>query len=427
MRKTLPSNHQGTIPIKLVMASDFQRYDCTGCGVCCKGRFAITISKADRDRIIAQNWTGEELALGGAPLFTKRGDEFVIAHLENGACAFLQDDGLCRIHARYGIGGKPTSCRLYPFRLIPVGKQVRVDVRFDCPATAGNEGRPISAHRGELLTLLKLLTADRAGELPTPPLFGNVKVSWHALVTMTENFERLLLDISLPLTKRIAACVNLISLLRDKRIATLADGDMDEFVSSLVSTVQGVAVEDPIVRRAPDMMESVIFRHMLGVYSRVDRVGEKASLLARLDASWRLVAGSGNVPELFPGFPTVPFSQVEAFQDLPAGDVSLAIERYLHTHITSMGFFGGGFYGRSYLDGLGAILLTYPLLLWFARAFAIADGQQCLALAAVERAMMVVDHQRGMTPLLNTSSEQALTRMLTERNALRILVIWYGS
>ncbi|MDR3706980.1 MAG: YkgJ family cysteine cluster protein [Capsulimonadaceae bacterium] len=416
-----------SIPLKLITTGSFQRYDCTGCGVCCKGRFAITISKADRDRIVAQKWTDEELDLGGAKLFTKHGDEFVIAHRANGACAFLQDDGLCRIHARYGIAAKPTACRLYPFRLIPAGRQVRVDVRYDCPATAGNDGQPVDGHRRELLSLLKLLTPDQAAELPAPTLFGATSLSWRALVLITESYERLLLDISLPITKRLAACINLTSLLRDRRIAKVADGDFDDFVRALESTVQMAAVEDPIVRRTPLPMEALVFRHVLGVHGRIDRVGEKASLVGRFGASMNLLGGRGMVPRLYEGFPDVSFRDIEAFRYEPSGDTSLTIERYLHTHLISMGFFGAGYYGDGYLDGLNALLLTYPLLLWFARAFAGSEGASTLSPANIERALMVVDHQRGQTPLMNTGSERALARYLGDRNVLRSLAIWYGS
>src|SRR3569833_4386549 len=102
-----------------------QSYDCTGCGDCCRGRFAILITEEDKARIDKQAWTDDELGLGGKPLFTRRGGEYQIAHRADGSCIFLNDEGLCKIHAKYGEPAKPVACRLYPFRFIPVGDQIR--------------------------------------------------------------------------------------------------------------------------------------------------------------------------------------------------------------------------------------------------------------------------------------------------------------
>jgi hypothetical protein len=96
-------------------------------------------------------------------------------------------------------------------------------------------------------------------------------------------------------------------------------------------------------------------------------------------------------------------------------------------HLTSMGFFGPAFYGRSYLDGLNALLLTYPIVCWFARAIAASEGARTLTKESVERAMMIVDHQHGTTPLLNSGSVRALTVFLCDRAILRSLAIWYGT
>ncbi len=316
---------------------------------------------------------------------------------------------------------------MYPFRLIPLGNQVRVDVRFDCPSTAGNVGRPITAHRGELLGLLKATMPGDVEVQAPPAFFGHVKLTWEQLYRVTEAFERLLLDVSLDITRRVNACINMAALLRNHKVASLEPADFGEFLDDLVSDIQGVAVNDGLKRNAVGGIEGMAFRHMLGVYGRIDEVGAKTSAMQRIAASCDMIAGNGNVPILRSGFPISTFAGISAMRDLPAGPAALAIERYLHVHLASMSFCGRAYYNRSYLDGLNGLLLTFPLICWFARAYAEEASEPALTADTVAKALMIVDHQHGVSPLLNVASHRYLTGILTERKTLRTLAIAYGS
>lgn len=414
------------IPLTLITPPGFQHYDCTSCGDCCRGRFAIVVTQEDRDRIDGQGWTDEDLDLGGKPLFSQHGDGFQLAHRPDGACVFLENN-LCRIHAKYGEPAKPVACRMYPFVLVPLGGDVRVDVRYDCPATAKNLGRPITEHRKDLQKLVKPALPENAAELPTPPLYGRVKLSWAQLSRVTETFERVLLDVSLDITRRITACVNLAAVLRHPRIATLEGEEFDEYLEDVAAEVQSAAAADTLRRKSPSGPEHVAFRQLAGLYSRYDRVGEKAHLTKRLSVSLAMLSGKGAVPQLRDNFPEVTFDQMETETGVPTPEAAQVLERYLHTHLSSMGFFGPSFYGRSYLDGVNSLLLTYPLICWFARAYAASEGLTAPSASCIERALMIVDHQHGVTPLLDIPTERFRTNMLTDRSALRTLVIWYGS
>ncbi len=417
-----------SIPLKVVTPTGFQQYDCTGCGDCCRGRFAIIISEADRARIAAQEWSREELGLGRQPLFAPQGDGFHLAHRKDGACVFLGDDNLCRIHARYGEAAKPLACRLYPFTFVPGGGgQVRVNVRFDCPATASNLGRPIAVHQAELQELVNDAVPSDAAALPPPPFCDGVSLTWEQLGRITQTFEQVLLDVSLDITRRVVACVSMANALRHSEIGSLKGRKLSDFLDALASEVQESAADDPLERDAVPGPARLAFRQLAGLYGRYDRVGERAQFGRRLGVSLRMMAGKGAVPPIRDGFPPVRFDAIEGARGIPTGTAAGAMERYLHVHLSSMGFFGAAFYGRSYLDGMNALLLTYPLACWFARAFAVSEGLLQPDAACVERALMIVDHQHGVSPLLNIPTERARTRLLCEESTLRSLVIWYGS
>jgi lysine-N-methylase len=416
-----------SVPLKMIAPSELQRYDCSGCGDCCRGRFAIVITQEDKERIEAQGWADEELGLKGKPLFTPHAEGFHLAHRPDGACVFLQADNKCLIHARHGEPAKPVACRLYPFTFVPTGSQVRIDVRFDCPSTAGNRGRPISQHRQDLQVLVGKAVPNEASAQPVPPLYDDVTLTWEQLGRVTQTFEQVLLDVSLDLTRRVAACVDLAEVLRHPRIGALKGRKLDEFLDDLASQAQESALDDDLERGTPPGPARLTFRQLVGLYGRIDQVGGKANFGRRLAVSLRMLGGRGEVPPIREDFPRVGFADIEAMRGVPSGEAAQSIERYLHVHLTSQGFFGPSFYGRSYLDGLKALLLTYPLIGWYARAFAISEGLTEPDVACVTRALMVVDHQHGISPLLNAPSERTRINLLTERLTLRSLVIWYGS
>ncbi|HEX2952212.1 MAG TPA: YkgJ family cysteine cluster protein [Armatimonadota bacterium] len=405
----------------------FQCYSCQGCGDCCRGRFAIIISAADRERLEQQQWSAEELQLNGQPLFTPQNGGFQLAHRADGACVFLDDQGRCRIHARYGESEKPLPCRLYPFRFVPLGNQVRVDVRFDCPSTAGNFGHPIPSYRSSLLSLMPQVVPEYAATLSAPPFYGNVRSTWAQLCRITETFERLLLNDSLDITRRVLGCVNFAAALRSPRIVSLEGRKLSEFLETVLTKVIETAEKDTLRRVPPPGIVQSMFRHLLSIYARMDRVGEKTSTIQRLKHSLRMSSGRGQVPPIRQGFPSVAFTDIDRMSVTPQHGAAAMIERYLHLRLSSMSFFGRTFYDRSYLDGMNSLLLTYPLVCWIARAYAVEQGLQAPDAGCMEQALQIVDHQHGMNPLLNIAIEHVRTNFLTERSHLRSLVIWYGS
>ena len=365
--------------------------------------------------------------LGGRPLFTPRGSDYKLAHKADRSCVFLGADGLCRIHAKYGSEAKPLACRMYPFRLIPLGSQVRVDLRFDCPIVSANKGRPIAEHAADLRKLLKVASANSDRQLAAPPLFGRVAMTWPQLVAITAAFERVLWDVSLDLTRRVTACINMSALLRDARIAELSGNKLDEFLDEVASNVQQTAIGDALPRTQPHRIERAVFRQMITIHARYDQVGVREPMLKRMATTLGMLAGRGTVPELREGFPRVEFAATERSMGTPSGDAAAAIERYLHVHLTGMGFFGAAFYQRSYLDGLNALLLTYPMICWIARAFAAGDSLSAPDVSCIERSLMIVDHQHGVTPTMNMPVTRSRSDLLHDRAILRRLVIWYGS
>jgi Fe-S-cluster containining protein len=142
-----------------VLLSETQRFTCGQCGRCChRTTVPITAGEAEAYRKLGPDFDEFEPIPGYEPLLRirKRAD---------GACVFLMEDNLCRIHKEMGFDRKPIACRLFPFSFHPADGDVVVTTSFACPAVVANEGEPIKSQIREL----RVLHAEWAREHPEPP------------------------------------------------------------------------------------------------------------------------------------------------------------------------------------------------------------------------------------------------------------------
>lgn len=87
------------------------RYECRGCGACCKGHgIGLDLAAGQLAALVARR---PQIV----PFLRRRG-EAITAFNPRDRCWFLADDGLCRIEAEDGRAAKPASCRLFPFNRV---------------------------------------------------------------------------------------------------------------------------------------------------------------------------------------------------------------------------------------------------------------------------------------------------------------------
>src|SRR5215510_2868061 len=111
------------------------RYECRGCGACCKGHgIGIDVVAGQLVQLVAKR---PELVA-----FVRRRGDAITAFNPRDRCWFLADDGLCRIEVEDGRAAKPASCRLFPFnRVFRLGAYTIVDYNsVICPLTVGDDG-----------------------------------------------------------------------------------------------------------------------------------------------------------------------------------------------------------------------------------------------------------------------------------------------
>jgi lysine-N-methylase len=404
-----------------------QNWDCRGCGDCCR-EYRVAVTEGERQRILGQGWEGDP-EIAGLPLFVGQGPPWARRYRLNqradGSCVFLGKDGLCRIHAKFGAAAKPLACRLYPFILIPAADHWRVSLRFACPSAAASRGKPLADYQAELDGYAALLAKQAAGDMatmPAPELQAGQRVAWPDLLRFVQALTAILRNPHERLERRVRKCLALVALCRRARFAQVTGGRLVEFLNLVGAGLDEEVPEDPAPLPAPSWVGRVLFRQALAVYARKDHGllrNLERSRLALIRAAWRFARGTGRVPRVHGWLPETTFEQVESRTGPLTDPEEQVLQRYYVIKVNSLQFCGASHFGYGFWDGLEALFLTYPVILWVRRALGdLPPGE------AVTRAVSMVDNNFGYNPILGTSRQRAGLRLLARRGELEKLTAW---
>jgi lysine-N-methylase len=416
----------------LVSLPVLQHWDCHASGTCCQ-EYVVSLTEEEYRRIAAQGWDPVKDLDGHRP-FRRRGwlrPHHSLNHRPNGDCVFLSPEGRCRIHERHGYEAKPLACRLFPFVLVPVADHWRVSLRFACPSAAANKGRPLFDHTA----LLSNLAADVAqrenlppqptGDLRSPPpLVDDQRLDWADLLSLVDHLLSVLQDRRDTLEYRWRKCLVLADLLRQTRLDQLPASAREQTLSLVMATAAGQAPKDPHHIQAPSALGRVIFRLIAALCTRKDR-GPNRGLgnrpIALLRGVLRFARGVGPVPRFNRLLPEGTFAQAEEPLG-PLDDASQEVlERYYAIKVGALQFCGPSAFGLPFWEGLEALAVTLPLILWVLRLSRDVPRDQ-----AAVRALTIIDDHFGFNPLLGSSRLRLGFRLLARRGELARLIAWYS-
>ncbi|MHC4794854.1 MAG: YkgJ family cysteine cluster protein, partial [Planctomycetota bacterium] len=183
------------VPLEILDLPE-QRYTCHGCGDCCRD-FSVQLRDEDLERLEAQGWAKER---GESVTVEFRGRRY-LRQRPDGGCLFLQDDGLCEIHARYGFHEKPVACRLFPFNLAPDSGGTRAGLNFACQSVRANRGSTLESHRDDLRRALR--EVPESVVVAPPLLAGDLRAEPAEVDALTAGLDRWLGRDEVPLTIRL--------------------------------------------------------------------------------------------------------------------------------------------------------------------------------------------------------------------------------
>ncbi len=418
-------------PLPLTLPT-IQNWSCHNCGGCCT-QHLIEITDAERQRIADQGWTHDDgvtqdpIVWFAGPSWNKR---YRLAHRDDGGCVFLNEQGLCRIHAKFGEAAKPLACRVYPYALHPQGKSIAVSLRFSCPSVIANQGRPVSQQTKDLKSIEELVVPEGSERIPPPWLNSRERVDWGAFALFVDRLYGMMGETRTPLLLRVFQSLAWVNLVGQSRFAGLSKPQIREYLDLITAAVLTQFAQLPEPIDPPGKVGRLYFRLFAAQYARKDTVQSlSAGWLGRwklFRAIWAFTKGRGNVPVLQPGFRSAPFESLEVpFGGLPEGADEL-ITRYWQVKLQGLHFCGLAYYGVPLVEGFHSLILMLPVTLWLARWRARSHERDAITLDDVQTALAIADHNHGYSAAFGESSARRRIRYLAHTGELSRLCLWYG-
>ena len=413
-----------------------QNWSCHNCGGCCK-QHAIEITQEEFARIVKQGWRGQPGFEPGQPMFVWHAGplwnrRYRLANRADGACVFLDDRGLCRIHSKFGEAAKPFACRVYPYALHPSGKSVTVSLRFSCPSVVANRGRRLIDSQSDLKQIERLVVPEGAERTPPPYLNARYQLDWPDTLQFVDALDQTLAPSpdNASVLVRLHRALLWINMVGQARFDKVRGPRLTEFLELIF---QGASIEIPAdfsISQPPSSVARMHFRLLAGQYARKDTSVEVrqgwAGRFRMLRAAWRLFRGTGLVPALQPDLFPVPFETLEQqFGDWPAGTDELWT-RYFRVKIQGLHFFGAAYYDIPLVEGFQSLALILPATMWIARWIAASNGRRSLNLEDIQKALAIADHHHGYSPLWGQYGFRSRVRTLASLDQINKLIAWYA-
>jgi lysine-N-methylase len=409
-----------------------QNWSCHNCGGCCR-QHLIEITAEERQRIVDQKWTAADgIPADPAPVVWFAGPpwkkRYRLAHRPDGACVFLNEQGLCRIHAKFGEQAKPLPCQLYPYAFHPGGRKVAVSLRFSCPSVVANRGTPVGKQLDALKSLAAQVVPAHAERIEPPRISPRTRVDWSDFARFVQAIDDVLAEVGTPLTARLLQAVSLVRTINEAKFAALQGSRLVEFLE----LISGATRSEPGAEKTepPSRAGRLQFRMLAAHYARRDTFADAArgwrGRLQLFKAALTFARGSGTATPLQPAFREVAFAALEEPFGGLSPETDAMLTRYFRVKVQGLHFCGPAYYDVPLVEGLYSLAIVYPVVMWLARWLAASDSRNKLVTDDVARALAIADHHHGYSPVLGSRSSRRRIRLLTHDDDLERLIVWYS-
>jgi lysine-N-methylase len=212
---------------------------------------------------------------------------------------------------------------------------------------------------------------------------------------------------------------------RALRLDRLDSRQLREVVEVMAGTVDQETTANPMMVSPPGWVGRILFRQAAALFTRKDH-GPKRGLPGRgrvvlFLAACRFTRGRGPVPRMHQDIPPITFEELEVPRGPLPVEVEEILERYYTLKVGSLQFCGAASFGLPFWEGFEMLALTFPILMWVARAFRERPRQD-----AMLQALTIVDDHVGFNPVLATRRQRLSFRILARRGELARLIAWYS-
>ncbi len=396
------------LPI-LMLPVATQRYSCHGCGNCCRD-FTVQLREADLAKLRAQGW---EEKLGMPVTVEFRGTTY-LRQRDDGACVFLMDDGLCRIHKDHGFAEKPIACQLFPFVLVPDDVRTHVGISFACQSVRENKGAELRSHLHEVDRMSRGVPETRIATY-SAMLADALSAKEGELDALRLALDRFLAREDVVLRDRLDGLAWVAASLGRAKLADVRAKRFAELVTVLVAALPAELEHLPLGPALPKQMR--LLRQ--AVYARLEDVqvnqakarGRWRTVLGQLLSSRAFTRGRGQVPAvargLLSGCDFAAIDAVPALSESPDRDaIDQLLSRYARATLLGNRGWGAGYYGWPAIRGLQALVLNIACTAWLARALAAKRGHAAATIDDVRDALGRIDRHAGRAPWLGSVGER---------------------
>ena len=395
------------LPI-LMLPVATQRYSCHGCGNCCRD-FTVQLREADLAKLRAQGWE-EKLDMPVTVEF--RGTTY-LRQRDDGACVFLMDDGLCRIHKDHGFAEKPIACQLFPFVLVPDDVRTHVGISFACQSVRETQGAELRSHLHEVDRMSRGVPETRIATY-SAMLADALSAKEGELDALRLALDRFLAREDVVLRDRLDGLAWVAASLGRAKLADVRAKRFAELVTVLVAALPAELEHLPLGPALPKQMR--LLRQ--AVYARLEDVqvnqakarGRWRTVLGQLLSSRAFTRGRGQVPAvargLLSGCDFAAIDAVPTLSESPDRDaIDQLLSRYARATLLGNRGWGAGYYGWPAIRGLQALVLNIACTAWLARALAAKRGHAAATLADVRDSLCRIDRHDGRAPWLVSVGE----------------------
>lgn len=429
-----------------VLLPVLQNWSCHNCGGCCR-EHQVAITEEEKRRIERQAWTVADGISSDLPLFVSLGTSWRLNQRSDGACVFLNDQGLCRIHAKFGEAAKPLACQVYPYAIHPAGHAVTTSLRFSCPSVVQNLGQPVTQQRAFIEKLAHQIVPGSYQAPTAPELCAGKPLDWPDLMRIQAFLERGLADLQVNFATRLMRILSWLELLEKANSEVLRGARLGELLAVLHEASVRAQPDDDLPVIAPSRMGRLMFRQMVAQLLRHDTdATSQTGITGRLKLfreGLRYTIGKGRVPPMDdpvsvraafpdPGKQSLPtqirprFSELEGSFNGRNPEFNELFARYFRVKVQGIHFCGRAFYDMPVIAGFQSLALMYPATLWVARRRACQAGRNTLALHDVQAALAILDHNFGYSPALGLRSSRHRISQLAKMQQISALCGWYS-
>lgn len=327
-----------------------QQFTCRQCARCCRRGWDIALTPAEVDayrKAKSARWfrEGPEAYEGTErdPFEAVPGHEgvFRIRKREDGACGFLSSENRCRIHEELGGDRKPLTCRLFPFDLHAVGREVVLSASFSCPTVAVGSGATLQSQTSSLNALHNEWTR-RSAEPEVPLLFSEDKTIDAGTAAEFRSVLRKILERRNPdgvrdLRENVARMAQYCDDLTRHRVLRLPSDGFSEY---LTLTGRHAASNDkPLAPHPPSRLSRLFFRGFLFAVIAVRlRLEEKKTTGLRFGLRWRLLRAMTHLHGLGPALGSINLNSIRKVS-VPEDDPAIAaiFYNFLRSSIECLG------------------------------------------------------------------------------------------